>query len=34
VPEPGRIAQVGVVIPADELHQRLEHRRAAGPAVA
>jgi hypothetical protein len=33
VPEPGRVAQVDVVIPADELQWRLQHRRAAGPAV-
>lgn len=33
VTKAGRIPQVGVLVPADELHQRLDYRRAAGPAV-
>lgn len=34
VAKPGRIPQVGVVIPANELHERLDLWRAADPAVA
>jgi hypothetical protein len=33
VAEPGRIAQVGVEVAADELHQFLDYRRMSSSAV-